>query len=136
MEINFTEGERSRPGLNITPLIDVVFLLLIFFMLTSTFIEPRAIDLVLPGQRSAERTVSAEPVVVDITPAGVIRLNGLRLSMDQLDAEIAGRLRASPRNDVTVRAEAEVSVQLLVGVMDRIRAAGTRNIKLATPEAR
>ena len=132
--MDFADHERPRPTLNIAPLIDVVFLLLVFFMLASTFIEPQAIDLVLPGRAAPQTAPTTEPLVVDVTPAGQIRLNGLVLSLDQLDSEIAGRLRETTDGGVTVRADAAVAVQLLVSVMDRIRAAGAANIKLATPE--
>ena len=134
--MDFADHQRPRPTLNIAPLIDVVFLLLVFFMLTSTFIEPQAIDLVLPGRAAPQTAPKAETLVVDVTAAGQIRLNGLVLALEQLDSEIAGRLRDTTDGGVTVRAEADVAVQLLVGVMDRVRAAGAANIKLATPEAR
>ncbi len=134
--MDFADHQRPRPTLNIAPLIDVVFLLLVFFMLTSTFIEPQAIDLVLPGRAAPQTAPKAETLVVDVTAAGRIRLNGLNLTLEQLDGEIAGRLRDTTDGGVTVRAEAAVAVQLLVSVMDRVRAAGAANIKLATPEAR
>ncbi len=133
--MDFSGRLRSKQELNVAPLIDVVFLLLIFFMLASTFIKPEAIDLMLEGSStvggSAEEMLNIE-VVVD----GTIRLNGLRLSMPQLETELASRIQGDQTRPVTIKAAAEVPVKTLVNIMDRVRAAGTNNLRLATPEAR
>ena len=133
--MDFSGRQRTKQELNVAPLIDVVFLLLIFFMLASTFIKPEAIDLMLEGGstggKAAEEMLNIE-VVVD----GTIRLNGLRLSMPQLEAELASRIQGDQTRPVTIKAAAEVPVQTLVSIMDRVRAAGTNNLRLATPEAR
>ena len=104
-------------------------------MLASTFIKPEAIDLMLEGSstcgNAAEEMLNIE-VVVD----GTIRLNGLRLSMPQLETELASRIQGDQTRPVTIKAAAEVPVQTLVSIMDRVRAAGTNNLRLATPEAR
>jgi len=133
--MDFSGRPRTKQELNVAPLIDVVFLLLIFFMLASTFIKPEAIDLMLEGGstggKAAEEMLNIE-VVVD----GTIRLNGLRLSMPQLETELASRIQGDQTRPVTIKAAAEVPVQTLVSIMDRVRAAGTNNLRLATPEAR
>ena len=133
--MDFSGRPRTKQELNVAPLVDVVFLLLIFFMLASTFIKPEAIDLMLEGSstggNAAEKMLNIE-VVVD----GTIRLNGLRLSMPQLETELASRIQGDQTRPVTIKAAAEVPVQTLVSIMDRVRAAGTNNLRLATPEAR
>ena len=133
--MDFSGRQRTKQELNVAPLIDVVFLLLIFFMLASTFIKPEAIDLMLEGSstggNAAEKMLNIE-VVVD----GTIRLNGLRLSMPQRETELASRIQGDQTRPVTIKAAAEVPVQTLVSIMDRVRAAGTNNLRLATPEAR
>ena len=133
--MDFSGRQRTKQELNVAPLIDVVFLLLIFFMLASTFIKPEAIDLMLEGSstggNAAEKMLNIE-VVVD----GTIRLNGLRLSMLQLETELISRIQGDETRPVTIKAAAEVPVQTLVSIMDRVRAAGTNNLRLATPEAR
>jgi biopolymer transport protein ExbD len=126
-----SEHTRPRPQLNIAPLIDVVFLLLIFFMLASSFIEQTAIELSMAERKAAAR-ITADPLLVEVAAAGAIRLNGLELALDRLAPELASRAGDRER-PVTVRAEARVPVQLLVSVMDRIDAAGLSKIRLATP---
>lgn len=131
--MDFGEQERPNPQLNIAPLIDIVFLLLVFFMLASTFIEPQAIDLELPSGGGAG-AASYEPLVVSATVEGRIRLNGLHLDLEQLEDEIRGRIDGDEFRPITVRTEAGVSVQLLVSILDGIRAGGSNNIRLATQE--
>ena len=130
--MNFADHDRPRPKLNIAPLIDVVFLLLVFFMLASSFIEPTAIDLSMPQTDNRAQTVG-EPLVVDVNTSGAVYLNGLAVTLDQVGPELRGRIGDRLESAVTVRAEAAVPVQILVSVMDRVRGAGFKNIRLATP---
>ena len=132
--MEFSRYQRLKQELSVAPLIDVVFLLLIFFMLTSTFIEPEAVDLMLEGGQSATVT-PAEPLEVQVTTDGTIRLNGLRLSLGQLSTEIAARIKGDQESSVTIKADAEVPVQVLVQIMDQLQSAGVDNLRLATPEA-
>lgn len=131
--MEFSGHQLSKQELNVAPLVDIVFLLLIFFMLASSFIKPEAIDLMLEGDRSTT-VVSEEPLIVRITTDGTIRLNGLRLSLAQLRTEIAERIKGSETREVTIKAETTVSVQALVHLMDQIRRAGVNSLLLATPE--
>jgi len=133
--MDFSGRLRSKQELNVAPLIDVVFLLLIFFMLASTFIKPEAIDLMLEGSSTAGGSAE-EMLNIEVVVDGSIRLNGLRLSMPQLETELASRIQGDQTRPVTIKAAAEVPVQTLVNIMDRVRAAGTNNLRLATPEAR
>tara|TARA_Y100000780_G_scaffold190827_1_gene178639 strand:- start:48 stop:449 length:402 start_codon:yes stop_codon:yes gene_type:complete len=133
--MDFSGRQRTKQELNVAPLIDVVFLLLIFFMLASTFIKPEAIDLMLEGS-STGGNAAEEMLNIEVVMDGTIRLNGLRLSMPQLETELASRIQGDQTRPVTIKAAAEVPVQTLVSIMDRVRAAGTNNLRLATPEAR
>ena len=131
--MEFSRRQRSRQELNVAPLIDVVFLLLIFFMLASTFIEPNAVDIRLSGG-NAETVNTADPLVVEVIPDGSVRLNGLRLSFEQLTVEIAARIKGDPSRVITIMAGADIPVQTLIQVMDQVRSAGTNNLRLSAPE--
>ena len=133
--MDFSGRPRTKQELNVAPLIDVVFLLLIFFMLASTFLKPEAIDLMLEGS-STGGNAAEEMLNIEVVVDGTIRLNGLRLSMLQLETELISRIQGDETRPVTIKAAAEVPVQTLVSIMDRVRAAGTNNLRLATPEAR
>lgn len=132
--MDFADRERPRPRMNIAPLIDVVFLMLIFFMLTSTFIDTASIDLSMA--RSGPSAGAGDMLLVDVKRDGELRLNGLTLGLEDLGPELAARVGAQVDTPVALRAEARVPVQRLVAVMDSIQGVGMSNIRLATPEAR
>ena len=132
--MEFSGRQRSKQELNVAPLIDVVFLLLIFFMLASTFIEPKSVELML-GSGTTQTVTAVDPLEIDVATDGSIKLNGLRLSVEQLTVEIAARIKGDPNRIVTIRAEAEIPVQRLIQVMDQVRSAGTNKLRLSAPEA-
>ncbi len=109
-----------RPGL--TPLIDVVFLLLVFFMLASRFGLPAAAPLAAPGAGAWE----GPPRLVTVLPAGAL-VNGVR-SADPA-AELAALMPAGG-GPVLVRAAPGVDVQRLVDAMDALRAGGFAELGL------
>lgn len=132
--MEFEGRARIRSHLDIAPLIDVVFLLLVFFMLTSNFMTPEAVELNLPESGSA---VSHEqtPIIVTLAQGGEITLNGEALEL----AALGLRLETRPdigEQSITLKSDAGVEVQQLIQVMDQIRGAGGVNIALATAPQR
>ena len=101
-------------------------------MLASTFIRPESIDLVIHGPTTAT-TTPEEPLLVQIASNGSIKLNGLVLSLQDLEMELRARTTDSLEPTITIQTEDNVSVQLLVQVMDEINTAGLNNISLSSP---
>ena len=130
--MDFSERKRSKVELNVAPLIDIVFLLLIFFMLASTFLKPEAIDLIIQGSSTDLITVE-EPLMVHVGADGTIKLNGLYLTLKELTGELTARTLDTPDRLITLQAEDSVPIQLLVKVMDKINMAGLNNIALSSP---
>lgn len=129
--MDFEGRARIHSHLDIAPLIDIVFLLLVFFMLTSTFLTPEAIELELPESSTAIVT-EATPIIVSVDQAGRLALNGERIELEQLQAKIKPLLREDADSAITLKSDARTEVQQLLRVMDEIRAAGGSNIALAT----
>jgi len=128
-----TDTRRRRPLVSLTPLIDVVFILLVFFMLASSFLDWRAIDLSAPVPAAAG--VSSEPtVVVEVGPDGP-RLAGEPLSLSALARRVADRLAARPGQPVLVKPAPGVSLQETIDVLERLAAAGVTGISLARDPA-
>ena len=117
--------------LNLTPLIDIVFLLLIFFLLTTQFIEEDGIGVRLPTAASAVDRERDELAVV-VTSAGELFVEGQRLSM----TELRPRLRDLLGRDTTIvlRGDWEVHLQQVVSVMEQARLAGAARIVVATEQ--
>ena len=122
-----------KQQLGIAPLIDVMLLLLVFFMLTSTFYTSEAVDLQLPDSNSA--VVADElPLVVTVAKDGSIQLNGTSVSLEDLQSRLSRQFADDPERAVTLKTDAELSVQIMVHVMDGIRNAGGKKISLATED--
>jgi biopolymer transport protein ExbD len=129
---------KEDPEINLIPLIDVALLLVIFFMLSSTFMEEGRLKIELP-QASLAPTgrPKADAIVVAVTQSGSYRVNDRELvnsSTDTLRAaiiEIAGTDRDKP---VTVRADARATHQSVVSAMDVIGKLGFVKINIATVE--
>jgi len=117
--------------LNLTPLIDIVFLLLIFFLLTTQFIEEDGIGVRLPTAASAVDRERDELAVV-VAAEGDLFVEGQRLSM----TELGPRLRDLMGRDTTIvlRGDREVHLQQVVSVMEQAKLAGAARIVVATEQ--
>ena len=129
---------KEDPEINLISLIDIALLLVIFFMLSSTFLQEGRIKIELP-QASLAPTgkQKSDPIVVTVTQAGGYRVNDRELinsSTDTLRAaimEVAGADRSKP---VTVRADARSTHQSVVTAMDVLGKLGFVRINIATVE--
>lgn len=126
---------RLKPRINVdlTPLIDVVFQLVIFFMISSTFKTTPGIELQLPESGSAETMAVAE-LTISIISENEIYVNKTLSSIQGmktiLEAELAGT--APDQIQATLEADSEVPYQLVISVLDSMRASGVKEIGLAT----
>ena len=128
--MQFGEDPVRTRLIPLTPLIDVVFILLVFFMLASSFSDWRALDLKIAAQGGA--TSSGPPaLVVDLAPGGDLRLNGRTLSESELAAQIETELERTPERSVLVRPAEAVSLQQTIDLLDLLKQAGADAIALA-----
>ena len=135
-EFSFRRGGRKRVRIDLTSLIDVLFLLLIFFMLTSTFRRAGEMDLELaPSSTAAAAELSAagEPVEVAMLADGSVRFEGREIGDDE---ELLRILReshaADPDRGVLLNAEAESRHADVVRLIDIVREAGYGGLSLGT----
>jgi biopolymer transport protein ExbD len=131
--MDFEGRARINSHLDIAPLIDIVFLLLVFFMLTSTFIVPEAIELELPESTSSS-VIDTTPITVSLDKTGQLSLNNERIELHRLRLAIEPLLEQNAASAITLKSDARTEVQQLLKVMDEIRAAGGSNIALATTQ--
>ncbi|HEY6205624.1 MAG TPA: biopolymer transporter ExbD [Chthoniobacterales bacterium] len=118
--------------INITPLLDLAFVLLIIFMITTPLLE-NSMSLVIPS--SAERNPpinSAQLQTVSIDRSDVIKLNNQVLDLAGLSARLSEAKRANPDVAVIIRPDRELSVQKLVTLMDALQHAGITKVGIAT----
>lgn len=118
------QGHRRRSLVALTPLIDVVFILLVFFMLASSFLDWRSIEVTVTEplpESSAVRNPDALLLTVDGTE---IRLNGELLPIDAAIDRVQQWLRESPATVVRIRPIDQTPLQPVIEVIDRLKLAG------------
>ncbi len=131
------EEEREEPEINLTSLIDVVFLLLIFFMVSTTFERQSLISLQLPEASSAQTESLPELIELVVTEDGRLFIDDSQLADDRratIQAAIAERFRAQPEATLVIRADAEAAHRLVVRVMDAAAAEGIERLTIAAVE--
>lgn len=125
-----TRLSQRRARVSLTPLIDVVFILLVFFMLASSLLQWRSIDL-----DASAKTAAAPPrnedtsIVVDVRTDG-IRIADETIALDTLTRRLEAKVAETPDRRVLVRPADGVLLQDAIVVLDRLKAAGVRNMSL------
>ena len=133
--MNFRPAKKGRSLIiNITSLIDVMFLLLIFFMVTSTFRNQPAINLVLPRSSTASETVDT-PTIVFLTATGDVFLNDAPVAPEDL-APALERLHVSTGDDrIVLRADQDASHGRVVEMIDTIKQSGFTRVSLSARQS-
>ncbi len=122
---------KRKPSINVTPLIDVMFLLLIFFMVSSTFREDLAIDITLPKAESAAvQDITAREIVVD--RAGVAYFEGSAVSEQELREALGAVLADDPRATLILRADERADFGRVLRVIDIARDLHVVNLIIPT----
>jgi len=128
---------RSKPPrrvvFNITSLIDVIFMLLMFFVVTSSFLEKPGIKLELPSAKSSE-TVRIEKYILYVSADGNFSLNDENVKEDELQAKIAAALPSMAEGTLTLYADKQTQHGSVVRAMDAARLAGVKKLVVATTE--
>jgi biopolymer transport protein ExbD len=129
--VRLTEKKQKRIGINITSLIDVMFILLIFFMVTSSFIEQPGMKLELPQTQTSE-VARLENLAVYITSTGEIYLNDVLVERDSLAAALKSRYPQIEDKTLVLKADQAAEHGLVVRVMDTARAVGLKKMVIGT----
>ncbi len=120
---------------NMGPLIDMVFLLLIFFVVTTSFVKETGIDVERPSAATAERKEKGN-VLIGISRDGAVYLDRKRIDVRSVRAHMARVLAENPESSVVIVADKESRTGIVVQVMDQCRLAGVKNVSLAASRAR
>ncbi len=128
--IKYTRTRKKLTILDMTAMVDVVFLLLVFFLLTSTSIQ-HSLDIDLPDTRSGV-TQAAKPLVVTIYPDETLVIGQEAVPWDRLGETLQARLAASPERALTIEADRRAPFGLFARVLDAAKQAGAEQISLAT----
>ncbi len=119
---------KRRVTVDLSPLMDIVFLLLIFFLVTTTFLPDAGMDLELPESTTATQAEIA-PTVISVSEDGSVQLDGQSVSVEGLEQAVAA-LPEEDRRKITVRADARVDYGVIVRIIDALRNAGVDGLSL------
>jgi biopolymer transport protein ExbD len=118
--------------LNVTPMLDLAFVLLIIFMITTPLME-KSVDLVVPSSEAAAKAVDPSAVqTISIDRAETIALNGTGMDIAQLEAELVALKNERPDLAVVIRSHKELPVQRLIDVMDAVQRAKITKLGVVT----
>ncbi|WP_022854254.1 ExbD/TolR family protein [Thermodesulfatator atlanticus] len=124
--------EGNGPEIPMTPVIDIVFLLLIYFLLTSQFITQEALKVDLPKSETGKATKQEEVLTITITKDKKFLLNGRPVPEKHLFEEVKHLANTIRPKHVYIEADRNVEVQLLITAMDAARKAGLNHILIKT----
>jgi biopolymer transport protein ExbD len=131
--MRYRERKEAIQDINISPLIDMVFILLIFFMVSTTFVKDMKLDLDRPAASTAT-TASTKAIRLYIDNAGEIFLDGEPVRVWVIQSRIRDLLAASTGKSVLVVTDDGVPAGRLVEVVDQARLAGATDVGVATVE--
>jgi len=126
--------QKKNTEINVAPLIDIVFLLLIFFMLTSEFTDFKTIDMISPNKSNTTIQKSELPIVINLSANGTIEIDNVNVDLMDLSSTVKDKLMNSKNDKVIISTLNETKINLLINIVDAIRSLGIDNIALITKE--
>ena len=124
-------SKTKKVTLNLTSLIDVLFILIIFFTVSSTFLEQPGIELKLPEAESSEGH-TAQKIIIYVDKNRNIFLNDDIVSINNLISEVQKLVNLQKDKSIVIKADAEVSHGVIIQVMDLLRKQGIYKIVVST----
>jgi biopolymer transport protein ExbD len=127
-------AQQEETEINITPMLDIVFIMLIFFIVTTSFIKETGID---PQRPAAETAYKQERgnILIAISPVGDIWMNKRKVELGQVRQMVEQAKNESPESSVVIIADEKASTGVLIDLMDQIRLGGVSNISVAAEAA-
>lgn len=126
------DSDDAEFGINLTPMVDVVFLLLIFFLAATTFAsEEVALDLRLPPAKSGQAGKSDRPLVVNVLADGRLHVDGREVSLEALRQKLQAAGERNAEQAVLVRGDREAQFGLGIQVLDACRLAKIKKVDFA-----
>ncbi|MFW3616285.1 ExbD/TolR family protein [Billgrantia antri] len=131
--MKFTRRRRDPVEVNLTPLIDVVFLLLIFFMVSTTFETRQALELTLP-ESSSGADLPVSPVTLVVTEQGRYRLGQRQLAAAELGEALSAEAEQARLHGLVIEADARAMHADVVRALDQAGRLGIHQVRIATRE--
>ena len=130
--MQFKKKQTKRLTIEITPLIDVIFLLLIFFMVSTTFIKNPGIKVKLPEASQKPKSETPKIIKIAITSQNKVYLDGKSIRLGDLKNLIQKKSLQKKVDSLVINADGDVRHQLVVSVMDAAKQAGIKKLSIGT----
>lgn len=129
----FLVDDEEDSQIDLTPMLDVVFIMLIFFIVTSTFVKEAGVDVTRPEAETSVPT-DASSIQIGITSNNQIWIDKRQVDKRAVRANVEKGLAESPGAAVIIIADALSNTETLIEVMDQARLAGAKSVSVATDE--
>ena len=127
-----TLGVKKEPTIMIIPMIDIVFFLLVFFMVGTLYMNTeQQIPLNLPST-STSTAKSIEPIIITLTTSHKLYIDNREISADNLSQEVQDIVRTTPRPALVIRASTDVYYNEVIALLDMLKVNGAKYISVAT----
>ncbi|MBS7011806.1 MAG: biopolymer transporter ExbD [Veillonella sp.] len=127
-----TLGVKKEPTIMIIPMIDIVFFLLVFFMVGTLYMNTeQQIPLNLPST-STSTVKSIEPIIITLTTSHKLYIDNREISADNLSQEVQDIVRTTPRQAFVIRASKDVYYNEVIALLDMLKVNGAKYISVAT----
>ena len=125
--------QEEETEINITPMLDVVFIMLIFFIVTTSFIKETGID---PNRPEAETAIANKRgnILIAVSEFDQVWMNKNQVELAQIRAMVESAVAEIPESSVIIIADEKASTGVLIDLMDQVRLGGVANIMVAADE--
>lgn len=127
----FANGSKQTQDINISPLIDMVFILLIFFIVTTVFVEETGVEVTKPQAASASQ-LEKNSILIAITANGNVVYGGRDVGVNGVRAVVRRLIQEDAKMPVIIQADESVPTRLLVRVIDEAKLAGAQSVNIST----
>ena len=129
--MDFDRPRRQVKEINLTALIDIVFHLMVFVMLTTSFVVAESMELSLPSSKTSSSSVGVGSVLrIQLSSDGSVVFDNQSMNMEQMNAALAARVAENADIKIAVLSTPNVSVQQLISVLDAVYLSGGRNVQV------
>ena len=126
-----TAVQEEESEINITPMLDVVFIMLIFFIVTANFIKEPGLEVNRPDSDTSEIQENAA-ILIAIGSNDEIYMDGRRIDVRQVKANVIRMIAENPQGTVVIQADEKSTADTIIDVMDEVREAGVIDISIAS----
>lgn len=121
--------------INVTPMLDIVFIMLIFFIVTTSFVKDPGIDPVRPTAETTQPKPRGN-ILIGVSPNGHIWMNNRRIELEDVRQLVEDTVKEIPESSAILISDQGAPTGVIIDVMDQVRAGGVNNVSIAaTPES-